>query len=192
MYSFAALHSSGIFIIPYSFLKHGKMLALCAQQSYPHLFSNSSTDPLFQKPIKQYLYGAAQAEYLGILCNYLGQVTNQDSSITTVRVLEKDDLPVGYVKFTAPYMKESEKIGKIDQLAVLNAFRGQNLGKILVTHALDSFHATEGIKYAVVLTTTEQVGEKFYKKEFDFDLIRTSTSTVITDQKLYVWGRKIK
>lgn len=187
---FSLLHANSCRIVPYSVQKHGKMLALCAQQSYQHLFSNASTDLRFAKPIQQYLYGAAQALHLGKLSNHLGQIINQDSSITTVCVLEKNDIPAGYVKFTAPYLHEN--IGKIDQLAVLNEFKRQNLGNILVTHALENFYIRDGIKNCLILTTTEEVGEKFYKRKFGFSLIGTDTSSVIKDQKLYVWAKNIK
>lgn len=187
---FSLLHANSSRIVPYCVERHGKMLALCAQQSYQDLFSNASTDPRFAKPIQQYLYGAAQAVHLGKLCNHFGQIINQDDSITTVCVLEKNDIPAGYVKFTAPYLHKN--IGKIDQLAILNKFKGQSLGNILVTHALENFYIRDGINYCLILTTTQEVGEKFYKKKFDFSLIGTERSSVVNDQTLYAWGRDIK
>jgi hypothetical protein len=177
-------------VVPFVYDKHAKMLAMCAQQHYGHIFSNSPQDPRCNRPIQKYLYGAEQAKHFGILCNHLGQIKNKDASITTVQVLELDYNPIGYIKYSAPYL--NPKVGTIHQLAIVTEHTSKDLGKLLVWNALDNFYKNETILYALLATTTQEVGEKFYAKKLKFSFLGTQPSSKYPDETLYQWGAKIR
>ena len=83
-------------------------------------------------------------------------------------------------------------MGSIDQLAILNEHRGKDLGKLLVWDAFDNFYKNDAIHFVTVLTTSKNIGEKFYQKKLGFSFLSKEKSARFPDETLYRWGAKIR
>lgn len=178
-------------IVPFLLTKHVSILTECCIEHYPELFSSSPDSPGMKSHQARRDYAFAQAMHIGALCNELGQIDNKvNGSITTTKVLEINDIPAGYIKYTSCHPLKS--IGKIDQLAILNKHRRQNLGNVLMCHALDDFYKNDAISFAYVLTTTKTVGEKFYQNKLGFSFLDEQKSLNYPDETLFRWGARIR
>jgi len=181
-------------IVPFVFEEHHKVLVRCAVESYQHIFSSSPSCLEVKSDEARKKYGLRQATLLGSLSNHLGQIDNHaGGSITSVKVLEVDRDPAGYIKYTSCYAfgKLQKNIGSIDQVALLKKYQGRDLGKLLVWNAFDDFFKGDVIDYVVLNTTSKEVGEKFYEK-LGFKFLGSSESAVFPDETLYQWGVKIR
>lgn len=177
-------------IVPYSFKAHGEVLAFCALDHYPHLFSNSKFNTVKDSLSARFLFGLAQAIHLDNVSDKLGQIHNENGSITTTQVLEVAQNPVGYIKYTSP--GPHVNTGIIHQLAILEEYKNNKLGQMLAHKALSDFQKNKDLEYATLHTTSKEVGEKFYVAKLGFAYFESKKSHRYPDETLYTWIKQLR
>ncbi len=193
MHNINYVYAAGVKIVPFIVTKHAGLLAHCAQQHFQHLFTSSPLDPIGQCPSKRFAYGLAQAGQIGMDCDEFGQFKNKnDQSISTVKVLELENNPIGYIKQTVN-IPNNKSIAKIDQLALLKEYKNKGFAQLLIFNAFDLFITDPLIQYVMVTTTTtKELGEKFYHKKLGFTFLCDDISATHPDETLYIWVAKIR
>ena len=182
-----AAHNALYKIVPFKRdMRHIALIVQCAIEHFPHLF----TGPAVLENYARAEIGLKQAMYFTTILKK-GSAIDATKTITSkVKVLEINHTPVGYIQYTYPY--PLPQFGHIDQLAILAQYQKNDYGSVLLNHALHDLKKCPNIKQAQLITTSEDVGKKFYEKKHNFTHKGITFSASDPDQILHIWEKPLK
>ena len=178
-----ASDENGIF--PYHHARDEHAVAKLLADNYSDVISNSVFDPDNKTDQTRMAYAKNRVNDFG---------DEKAKELYTVLVFRKDNKTVGYVKYAviSRWIFPGGPIkGRIEQLAVDPAYRGQKFGEQLCQKALDEF-AQKNLRFAEVLTTWEDVGEKFYCKKLGFEFYDQISTFPVKTSTTYFWRKYLQ
>lgn len=179
--SFAS-DENGIF--PYRHVRDRKAVAKLLADNYSNVVSNSVFDPDNKTNQTRMNYAIQRVEAFGC-------AEKKENAVYSVLVLRQNNQTVGYVQYAVipRWIFPGGPIkGRIEQLAVDKQYRGQKFGEQLCQKALNEF-AEKKLRFAEVLTTTDDVGEKFYCNKLGFKFYDQISTFPIKTSTTYFWRK---